>query len=194
MININAFKQKCINYYMSGSEEKNVKHMFKQIILSKMGCAVILAGSDSDKEHIIKVVESLNKYEIPFRVGICSAHKQLKKLDDIIKYYNNIGGSLVYVAIAGGTDALSGILSFPSHHPVISCPPDVPNESCLTNPKESCNAYIRKPENVGRFIAQMYSSNPRFKKLLAKGIEKKVVSLENADIEIQESYGVECLH
>jgi len=52
-----------------------IDEKFKETMQSKTGCAVIMAGSDSDKPHIDKVVESLDKYEIPYEVRICSAHK-----------------------------------------------------------------------------------------------------------------------
>lgn len=44
------------------------------------GCAVVMAGFDSDVEHIEKITKSLDKYEIPHRIRICSAHKQTEKL------------------------------------------------------------------------------------------------------------------
>eukprot|EP00666_Eupelagonemidae_sp_cell4sb_P017931 gene17931-biopygen4662 len=48
---------------------------------------------------------------------------------------------LVIIGCAGGTDALSGTASFLSNWPVVSCPPDGDNESCLRNPPGSSNAY-----------------------------------------------------
>jgi len=159
---------------------------FKEIIESNKGCAVIIAGSDSDKYHIDKVVESLKRYEIPYQVRICSAHKQPDGLINIIKDYNRVKGSVTYVAVAGGTDALSGILSFNAYGPVISCPPDAPNSSCLTNPHGSSNAYIARPDNIGRFIAQIYAGiNPRYRELLEKKNSDKIQLLKNADIYFQ---------
>ena len=115
-----------------------VKSYDVECIKSKVGYAVIIAGSDSDEAHIKKITDSLNKYDIPYKVRICSAHKQQGKLTEIINAYNDIrSGSLVFIAVAGGTDALSGTLSYHSLHPVISCPPDGLNQSCLTNPSGS---------------------------------------------------------
>ena len=51
---------------------------FKKIIQSKTGCAVVLAGSDSDRAHVDKIVASLKEFDIPLRVRICSAHKHLE--------------------------------------------------------------------------------------------------------------------
>jgi 5-(carboxyamino)imidazole ribonucleotide mutase len=155
---------------------------FRKRIKSKKGCAVIMAGSESDREHIKKVAASLEKYDIPFQVRICSAHKQPEHLMEIIKEYNEEEGLIAFVAIAGGTDALSGTLSFHTMAPVISCPPDNLSDSVLHNPSGSSNAYIPKTENVGRFIAQLFAGvNPRYRKILIKEINNKIKSLEEAD-------------
>jgi phosphoribosylaminoimidazole carboxylase PurE protein len=155
---------------------------FKTIIRTNSGCAVIVAGSDSDATHLRKVVTSLKRYDIPYRVHICSAHKQPRRLIEIVEAYNALGGSVAFVAIAGGTDALSGMLSYHALGPVISCPPDGPNESCLTNPPGSSNAYIERPENVGRFIAQIYAGpNPQLRKRLQREKVKTSARLQKAD-------------
>jgi len=166
-----------------------IDEKFKETMQSKTGCAVIMAGSDSDKPHIDKVVESLDKYEIPYEVRICSAHKQPDTLMEMINEYNDVGGLVAYVAIAGGTDALSGTLSFHAMGPVISCPPDAPNESCLTNPPGSSNTYIPEPANVGKFIAQLYAGvNPRFKELLIQFNDEKVEQLQQQDKTLRKEY------
>jgi 5-(carboxyamino)imidazole ribonucleotide mutase len=167
---------------------------FAEVMKSNTGCAVIMAGSDSDVLHIDKIVESLRAYEIPYEVRICSAHKQPDTLLDIIKEYNSVGGSVAYVAVAGGTDALSGTLSFHALGPVISCPPDSaspssPNISCLTNPPGSSNCYIARPENVGKFIAQVYAGvSPGLRLMLAKSNEAKVKKLEEKDAGFRAKY------
>lgn len=154
--------------------------------------AVVIAGSDSDKNHIDEIVKSLNKYEISHEVRICSAHKQPEKLRSMIDEYNAVEGIIAYIAVAGGTDALSGTLSFHALSPVISCPPDSINSSSLGNPSGSSNAYIARPGNVGRFIAQMYATiNPRFKELLEEEKTKKINNLEAADAQFQKSYKME---
>jgi phosphoribosylcarboxyaminoimidazole (NCAIR) mutase len=101
---------------------------------------------------------------------------------EIVTAYNALGGQVAFVAIAGGTDALSGMLSYHALGPVISCPPDAPNESCLTNPPGSSNATIEHPENVGRFIAQLYAGlNPKLRDRLEAEKVKKLARLEKAD-------------
>ncbi|MFC1728590.1 AIR carboxylase family protein [Nanoarchaeota archaeon] len=159
-----------------------IDEKFKEIMRANTGCAAILAGSGSDDGQVVKVAGSLRDYEIPYMTRICSAHKQPEELMAIIKELNAAGGSIAYVAIAGGTDALSGTLSFHALGPVISCPPDSPNESCLTNPPGSSSMYVRRANNVGKAIAQMYAGvNPRFRELIEKINEDKLFSLRESD-------------
>ena len=108
---------------------------------------VILAGSDSDRPHIGKIAQSLKDAGIPFDVRICSAHKEGSRLQSILAEYE--GKRVAYFAVAGGTDALSGTVSFHTG-PVLSCPPDHPNPSCMTNPSGSPNLYFPFPEHAGR--------------------------------------------
>jgi phosphoribosylaminoimidazole carboxylase PurE protein len=163
-------------------EKKMIDAKFKKIAQANTGCAVILAGSDSDRPHIEKIVRALKTYAVPHRVHICSAHKQPGRLLEIVEAYNRLSSSIAYVAVAGCTDALSGTLSWHALGPVISCPPDAPNESCLTNPPGSSNAVIEHPENVARFIAQLYAgANPKFRERLQKEKVQKLQQLERAD-------------
>ena len=155
---------------------------FEDIIRRNLGCAVIFTGSDSDREHIGKLVSSLSEFEVPVEVRIVSAHKQLKKLENIMLGYDAIPGALAYIVVAGGTDAMSGTVSYNTYRPTISCPPDGLNENCLRNPPGSSNAFILRPENVGRFVAQMFSHvNPRYRELIEEKNRKKNANLEDAD-------------
>ena len=173
-----------------------IDEKFKTFVEDSKGCAVIMAGSGSDdkvkkgkKSHIENIINSLEDFSIPYRVRICSAHKQSKELIDIIGEYNSFNGPLAIIAVAGGTDALSGIASYHSLHPIISCPPDTPNNSCLTNPPRSSNAYIPDPKNVGKFVAQMFSHhNQDYRDRLIEVNQEKIKSLKKDDERIREKY------
>ncbi|MBN1836740.1 MAG: AIR carboxylase family protein [Spirochaetales bacterium] len=159
-------------------------------VRTKKGCAVVVAGSDSDRGHIEAIVESLAAYRIPCEVRICSAHKTPGALLELVREYEEADGAIAFVAVAGGTDALSGSLSFLALNPVISCPPDAPNDSCLRNPPGSSNATINDPRNVGRFIAQLYAPfNLEYRELVRQSREEKVKKLAAKDREFRESFG-----
>ncbi len=158
----------------------------KRAIEENRGFVVILAGSDSDRPHVDKISGALSGYGIPHQVRICSAHKQPDELMGIIREYDQVRGALGYIAVAGGTDALSGTISFRSMRPVVSCPPDAPNNSCLTNPPGSSNAYVANPKNAARFFAQAFSELPGtpYADMLLHDIRTKLQSLGQKDAEL----------
>jgi len=145
-------------------------------------CVYIFAGSDSDMSHLENIAKELAKFKIPSQIRICSAHKQPAKLEGLLNELNKVTEPTLIVGCAGGTDALSGTASYISMHPVVSCPPDGMNNTCLTNPPGSSNAFIVKPSNVAKFAAQMFArSSPDVAKALADSIKEKVRKLEEAD-------------
>lgn len=173
---------------------------FADIVRSNEGCAVIMAGSDSDDKppeedpkqpsHIEIIANSLEDFQVPYEVRIKSIHKQPGGTEETVKEYDSLGGSVTYIAVAGGTDALSGGVSYHSlSGAVLSCPPDAPNESCTRNPPGSCNAYVPRPENIGKIVAQIYAGvNPAFRGILSKANERKIGKLEEADVRIRAKY------
>ncbi len=160
---------------------------FREDVEKGLGAAVILAGSNSDAAHVRKIAEALGKYGIPFDVRFASAHKQPEKVMRLVREYDEMKGALAYIAVAGMTDALSGMVSYHSTRPVVSCPPDAPNSTCLTNPPTSSNVTVYHPSNAARFIAQMFSHlNPAYAEAISRGNAKKIGELGEADITLRE--------
>lgn len=171
--------------------DKPKKRMLRNLVekrIIKGCCAGILAGSPSDMPHIEKIANALTNYNVPSFIRICSAHKQPGKLERLVSELNRSDEPLVLIGVAGGTDALSGTASFLSTFPVVSCPPspassssDV-NFSCLFNPPGSSNAYIIKPDNVAKFVAQSFSlANEDIAEKLRLSNQTKIKQLEEAD-------------
>lgn len=182
---------------MSGDSDTGEVQTFEDLVRTNVGCAVILAGSGSDDKcpapdrpsHIERIALALQRYGIPYEVRIASAHKQGKNLLDIVRYYDTLPGALAYIAVAGNTDALSGTTSFRSFRPTISCPPDHSNQSCIQNPPGSSNAYVGRPENAARFVAQMFSHfNETYRTKLAQEISEKINDLEKDDARVRAKY------
>merc|ERR1711937_210391 len=143
---------------------------------------VIAAGSDSDMPHLETLKKEVGKFKIDAEIRICSAHKQPARLQSVITEYNKSTRPVMMVGRAGGTDALSGTASYLAKFPVVSCPPDGMNNTCLTNPPGSSNAFIVKPANVGKFAAQMFAKvNPEIDTALQGNIKEKITKLEKAD-------------
>ena len=79
-------------------------------------------GSESDRNFAQKIVTALEKYSISYEVRVASAHKQPLEVLDIIKSNSSENG-VVYITIAGRSNALSGFVAANSNSPVIACPP-----------------------------------------------------------------------
>merc|ERR1712178_535697 len=124
----------------------------------------------------------LAKFKIESEIRICSAHKQPARLQSVIADYNKCGRPVLMVGCAGGTDALSGTASYLAKFPVVSCPPDGMNNTCLTNPPGSSNAFIVKPSNIGKFAAQLFAQQSEdVYESLEASIAEKITKLEQAD-------------
>jgi len=78
----------------------------------------IIAGSTSDKEVYKKTEKVLNENGIVYDLQILSAHRDPNKLDDYIKNCN----SLIYIAVAGLSAALPGVIASKTDKPVIGVP------------------------------------------------------------------------
>merc|ERR1719271_1126930 len=155
---------------------------FAEIPADAKPLVVIAAGSDSDMPHLESLKKELAKFKINSEIRICSAHKQPARLQSVIAEYNKASHPVMMVGCAGGTDALSGTASYLAKFPVVSCPPDGMNNTCLTNPPGSSNAFICKPANVAKFAAQMFSrSSEQVAAALDANIKEKITKLEAAD-------------
>jgi len=78
----------------------------------------IIAGSTSDKEVYEKAEKVLKENNIQYDLQIISAHRDPKKLDGYLKSCE----SLVYIAVAGLSAALPGIIASKTDKPVIGVP------------------------------------------------------------------------
>ena len=78
----------------------------------------IIAGSESDKEVYEKAENVLKEKVIPYDLQIISAHRDPEKLDEYIKSCE----SLIYIAIAGLSAALPGVIASKTDKPVIGVP------------------------------------------------------------------------
>ncbi|MFX1498831.1 MAG: 5-(carboxyamino)imidazole ribonucleotide mutase [Promethearchaeota archaeon] len=78
----------------------------------------IIAGSTSDKEVYEKAELVLKESNTPYDLQIISAHRDPDKLDQYIKSCR----SLVFIAIAGLSAALPGVIASKTDKPVIGVP------------------------------------------------------------------------
>ena len=78
----------------------------------------IIAGSTSDKEVYEKAEKILKENDIKYELQIISAHRNPDKLDQYIKSCE----SLIYIAVAGLSAALPGVIASKTNKPVIGVP------------------------------------------------------------------------
>ena len=82
---------------------------------------VLILGSVSDEGHAKKITDPLDEFGIKWEQHVASAHKQPRKVLDILEA-NADEKSVVFVTIAGRSNALSGFDAANSEFPTIGCP------------------------------------------------------------------------
>lgn len=123
--------------------------------------AVIIMGSESDRTFAQKIINDLGKHSISYDINVASAHKQPLEVLDIIKS-NASEKRVVYITIAGRSNALSGFVAANSDKPVISCPPFkdkidmmVNIQSTLQMPSNAPVLTILDPENCALAVKRI---------------------------------------
>lgn len=124
---------------------------------------VILSGSPSDEPHIAKLRKHLDVHKILYREHVSSAHKKTRQVLEILESYENTGRRVVYITVAGRSNALSGVVACNTKFPVIACPPFKDKDDMMVNinstlqmPSKVPVMTILEPENVAMSIARMF--------------------------------------
>jgi len=91
--------------------------------MNRNNLVVMILGSKSDLSWGKKITEHLKQFNIEYNIRIASAHKSAVYALEIINSYNNSNKNIVFIAIAGRSNALGGFLDANTHFPVINCPP-----------------------------------------------------------------------
>lgn len=94
----------------------------EQIERQEKGLAVIIMGSEVDFEHAKKITDTLKELGVQSALRIASAHKSTEHLLSMIEDYSLVE-NLVYIAVAGRSNALGGVIDANTTKPVISAPP-----------------------------------------------------------------------
>jgi 5-(carboxyamino)imidazole ribonucleotide mutase len=151
---------------------------------------VIIMGSKADLDWANQIVAVLKGFGIETVTRIASAHKVPLKCYELIKHYEK--ENVVFITIAGMSNALSGFTDAQTHCPVIACPPysdkfggaDI--YSSLRMPSGVAPLTILSPENAAIAAAKIIGlSNPDIQKKIAEYQEKKRTEIEEADKNLQ---------
>ena len=104
---------------------------------------VIIMGSTSDEQHAKKITDKLDEYNIKWEQHAASAHKEPKKVLDILESNEN-NDHILYVTIAGRSNALSGFVAANSSFPTLACPPFSDKTDMLVN----IHSTLQMPSNT----------------------------------------------
>ena len=85
------------------------------------GKAVILMGSERDLDFSREIAKYLKLLGVTYEFRVASAHKTPEKVLELIKEFE--AEKVVYVTVAGRSNALSALIDGNSSKPVIACPP-----------------------------------------------------------------------
>ncbi len=85
------------------------------------GKAIILMGSDRDLEFCRGIAKYLNLFGVEYVFRVASAHKTPEQALAILKEFEN--ERVVYITVAGRSNALSAFVDANTIKPVVACPP-----------------------------------------------------------------------
>jgi 5-(carboxyamino)imidazole ribonucleotide mutase len=153
---------------------------------------IIIMGSKGDLAHAQAVAKTLKVLDISYTMRVCSAHKATRRLMEMLQGYES-ASPLVYITIAGRSNALSAVVDANTHYPVIACPPysdrfggmDV--LSSLRLPSGIASPTILEPEGAALLAAKMlaFADNSIWQRL-ENYKQRLSAELTQADEEVQQ--------
>ncbi len=85
------------------------------------GKAIVIMGSERDLNFSREITKYLKLLGVNYEFRIASAHKTPEKVLEIIKEFEK--QSVVFITVAGRSNALSAFIDGNTTKPVIACPP-----------------------------------------------------------------------
>jgi 5-(carboxyamino)imidazole ribonucleotide mutase len=153
---------------------------------------IIIMGSNKDENFSKHICSCLNKLGITYERRVASAHKTPQKLLKIIDEYEKMDHRIVYITIAGRSNALSGFIDANTKYPVIACPPYSNNfghldlYSSLRMPSGVSPLVILDPENAALAAAKILAlTNIDLHKKIAEYQQNLKVIIEKADKKVR---------
>lgn len=149
---------------------------------------VILMGSKSDFDFAKNIGDTLDDFNVEYIYRVASAHKTPQKVLQITEEYKNV----VYITVAGRSNALSGFVDANTTSPVIACPPysskfgGMDIISSLRMPSGVAPKVVLEPENAALAAVKIIAlKDPEIQKKIEEFQKKGREKLENADSEFK---------
>ncbi len=153
---------------------------------------VIIMGSRSDLEWSKRIAETLDKLGVESALRVASAHKIPLKCYELIKEYER--ENVVFITVAGRSNALSGFTDAQTFCPVIACPPysdkfagaDI--FSSLRMPSGVCPMVVLEPEQAALAAVKILAlSDEGLQQKIKKYQEEKRRGIERDDKEVMQN-------
>jgi phosphoribosylaminoimidazole-succinocarboxamide synthase len=124
------------------TENKDITKRIEQNLKRYYADVVVISGSDKDKDHVKKIEDKLKELGLSTASYIASAHKQPKQVLETLEFFKN--RKVVFITVAGRSNALSGFVAANCNNPVIACPPFIDKHDYLIN----IHSTLQMPSNV----------------------------------------------
>jgi len=157
---------------------------------------VIIIGSKVDIKWAEKIKTVLDIFGIDTVLRVASAHKTPQKCLEILKEYEQ-KNEVVFITIAGRSNALSGFVDAQTYHPVIACPPysekfsgaDI--YSSLRMPSGVAPMVVLEPEAAAIASAKILAlRNPKIRDKIIEYQERLKRKIEEHDKEVKKYWEV----
>lgn len=157
---------------------------------------VVILGSDSDYSFAAPIKSLLDRFGVSYDLRIASAHKDSERLIKILEAYEKLDERIVYITVAGLSNALSGFVDFKSRHPVIACPPEsadpwkVDIYSSLRMPRGVAPLTVCDPENAALAAVKILGESDSTLAGKVREYQKEMrTNNESADEKLQRTEG-----
>ena len=150
------------------------------------GKVIIIMGSERDLDFCNEIAKHLKSLGLEYLFRVGSAHKTPEKVLKIIKEYEK--QKVVYVTVAGRSNALSAFVDANTTKPVIACPPysekysgaDI--YSSLRVPSGVASVVTIEPEGAALAAAKMLAvQDEELEKRIGDYQQSKKRDIEKAD-------------
>lgn len=157
---------------------------------------VLIMGSGSDEAYSLDIETALKGFEVKCEVRVASAHKTPQKLLQLLAEYEVCDDRIVYITVAGRSNALSGFVDANTVHPVIACPPysttfsGADLFSSLRMPSGVCPLVVLEPASAALAAVKILAfGNPRLEEGIRRQQQQNRSRVEEADERLRVSRG-----
>lgn len=124
------------------------------------GKIIIAMGSKSDLEFCQKIGNAAGQFGVPVQYRIASAHRTPESVLAMAREADASKDPVVFIGVAGVSNALSGMLACATHWPVVTCPPGDELKdvwSSIRMPPGVSHGTVLGPENAALYAVKILS-------------------------------------